>query len=76
MKDVIVKVVHYKFIAKPLAAVTMMSTGIPPLHTSFWHCKSIEDLRLLYFGLTATSAKVLEIMASDPTDKNEERVFG
>ncbi len=76
IKDVIVKVAQYEFIAKPLAAITMISTGIPLLHTSFWSHKSVEDLRLLYLGLTATSAKVLEVVESDPTDKNEERVLG
>jgi hypothetical protein len=76
VKDVIGKVARYEFIAKPLAAVAMINTGIPLLHTSFWSRKSVEDLRLLYLGLTATSAKVLEIIESDPSDQNEERVLG
>ena len=53
----------------------MISVGVPVLHNSFWRKKSVHDLQRLYLGVTTTSAKIVEIIDSDPMDKNEERVL-
>lgn len=74
--EVIVKVARYEFIAKPLAAVTMISTGVTILHASFWRNKTVEDLRKLYLALTATPRKVVGTMEADCKNPNEKRVWG
>lgn len=76
MRKVIIEVAKYEFVVKLLAAITMMSTGIPHSHAAFWSGKSVEEFHSLYLGLTATSAKIVEIIDCDPADKNEERVLG
>ena len=76
LKDILIKVAQYEFIAKPLAAITMISTGISALHASFWSNKSVEELHKLYLALTATSAKTVEIIEASCNNANEERVLG
>jgi hypothetical protein len=46
IREVLVSVARYEFITKPFAAVTMINTGIPLLHTSFWSQKSVEKVVL------------------------------
>ena len=73
LKDILIKVAQYEFIAKPLAAITMISTGIS---ASFLSNKSVEEFHKLYLALTATSAKTVEIIEASCNNENEERVLG
>lgn len=76
IKDVIVKVARFEFMVKPLAAISLVHSGIPTEHIPFWQNQTVKNLSLLYSALTATPAKVVEILQSEPTDNAcEERVM-
>jgi len=52
-------VVAHKFCVKPLAAITLMNTGI---HNGFWSTKIPNDIKKIYTALTATPTKVLSML--------------
>ena len=77
LRQQIVQVAHFQFIVKPMAALSMIYTAIPPSEQPFWRRKTVEELYSLYTCLTATPWKVLEVL-EEPQFLNpaQERVYG
>ena len=75
IKALLIRISHYEFLSKPLAAVTLMNSGIPSAHKALWQSKSVGELYQVYMALTATPAKVLEAFYVETTNQNEERVL-
>lgn len=73
--SVIVKVARYEFLVKPLAAISQIHSGIPAVHVPFWHKQSVISMRRLYYTLTATPERVVEILESGASNPCEERVM-
>ena len=46
----------------PAAAITLLSSGVPLNHQSFWAKKSPADIQSLHHRLTATPLKVISIL--------------
>ena len=76
VREVMINVARYEFTVKPLVAVSQIHGGIPAAHSPFWNKKSVLDLNSLYLALTATPAKVVEIMESDASNEAEDRIMG
>ena len=75
IKKVIINISRYEFLSKPLAATTLMNSGIPVAHKVFWEGKTVDELYKIYIALTATPSKVLEVLNSDTENENQERVL-
>jgi len=76
LKETIIRAARYHFLVKPIAAITLINTGIPSVHAPYWAKHSIETMQQLYLALTATPAKVLKVFVSEASNESEERVFG
>jgi len=76
LADLIQVVAQYEFCCKPLAAVTMINSGLPMEHKRFWEDLGISGIKKLYDTLTATPEKVLSLVEGFCSSKAEERVFG
>ena len=78
LKQQLLQVAKYQFIIKPMAAITSINSGIPPVEGNFWKGKTVDDLYTLYQALTADPSKVLELLTTDPEDElnsSEQRVY-
>ena len=75
IKTLLINIAHYEFLSKPLAVTTLIHSGIPSIHKQWWDSKTVEELYEIYMALTATPAKVLEVLSSDLENENQERVF-
>jgi len=66
-----------EFQIKPMAAYSMIASGIPSDERLFWKSYSLEELYSLYMAINATPDKVLAIL-EEPFLQNEAqaRVFG
>ena len=67
---------RFEFTIKPMAAYSMMSSGIPLEERLFWQSFSLEELHSLYMAINATPGKVLALF-QEPTlaSEAEQRVF-
>ena len=67
---------RFEFTIKPMAAYSMIGSGIPSEEQLFWHSFSLKELHSLYMAINATPEKVLELL-QEPTLYNEAegRVF-
>ena len=48
----------------PAAALTMLHSGVPSYHETFWQKKSPEDIYVLNSQLVATPDKVIAVLDS------------
>ena len=77
LKTSLLQVAHYEFCCKPAAATSMMNSGVPSEHTSFWRSQSVEGVCSIYKMLTVSCKKVLDILeVSQYLNPAEERVAG
>ena len=67
---------RFEFTIKPMAAYSMIGSGIPSKEQLFWQSFSLEELHSLYMAINATPGKVLALL-QEPTLGNEAegRVF-
>ena len=71
------KVAQFEFCCKPAAAVSMMHSGIPISHSSFWKSQGVEGRHLLYGILTVSPKKVMEVLdVTLAVNPAEERIAG
>lgn len=77
LSTILVQVARHEFISRPFAAITLMNSGIPPEHRSFWQHRTVDQLHAMYVALNVSVQKVLDLI-DEPvcTHPNEERVFG
>ena len=75
IRAVLIRISHYEMLWKPLAAVTLMNSGIPSVHKVWWQRKSVDELHKLYMVLTATLAKVLQVIYAETSNLSEERMM-
>ena len=68
---------YREFMSKPMAAISAIHSGIPQIHKGFWNAITVDDLYKLYSSLTASPAKVVDMLV-EPVAANpaQERVFG
>ena len=77
LRQQMIQVARFEFLVKPSAALNAISAGIPNSHSRFWHSMSVHAFYCIYQSLSATPAKVLDlIMEPDIENSNQERVFG
>ena len=62
--SMIVQAACYEFCIKPAVALTMLHSGVPPEHKTFWQKKSPEDIYVLHSQLVATTDKVITLLES------------
>ena len=74
--EIIEGVAQYEFCCKPVAAMTMINSGIPQEHKKFWNDLGISGIKRMYDSLVATPDKVLGLLDVFCTNKTEERIFG
>ena len=67
---------RFEFTIKPMAAYSMIGSGIPSEEQLFWQSFSLKEFHSLYMAINATPGKVLELL-QEPTLYNEAegRVF-
>ena len=53
-----------------------MNKGIPPLHQPFWREIGVSDVHKIYLSPTVNLKKILSLITSEPSNKNEQRVLG
>ena len=75
IRTVLTRISHYELLSKPLSAVTLMNSGIPSVHKAWWQRKSVDELHQLYMALTATPAKVLQVIYAETSNLSEERMM-
>ena len=75
--QIVTDTARFLFLTTPMSALCMINSGIPSLHLPFWTTKSPQDLYHIYQTLTATPAKVLNLL-EDPycLNKAQRMVFG
>ena len=72
LREMVRNVAVYEFCVKPLAAITLMNTGI---HNGFWSTKTPNDIQKIHITLTATPIKVLSMLDfPDTVNPAEDRV--
>ena len=73
--DIIEQVAKYELCTMPAAAITLLSSGVPLNHQSFWAKKSPADIQSLHHRLTATPLKVISFLDSGTAhNPSEERI--
>ena len=73
----IVDVAHYEMELKPAGAVSMLHSGIPEKHDSFWKEFSVDRLYSVYKAISAIPKSVVDaITTPDEMNSNQSRVFG
>jgi hypothetical protein len=77
LRQQIIQVARFEFLVKPSAALNAISAGIPNSHRRFWNLMSVHAFYSIYQSLSATPAKVLDLITEpDIENSNQERVFG
>ncbi len=77
LTHLMVQAAQFEFLIKPHAALTAMHHGIPVKHAPFWQSKSVYELFSLFSALTATPAKVMEMLQdNEPGNPGQARVLG
>lgn len=69
-------VAQFEFCCKPVAAMSMINSGIPQQHREFWKDLGINGIKKLYDSLVATPDKVLSLIDASCANKAEERILG
>jgi len=75
IEKIVINISRYEFLSKPLAATTLMNSGIPVAHKVYWEGKTVDELYKIYIALAATPSKVLEVLTSVTENENQERVL-
>lgn len=77
LRNLVVDVAKHEFIAKPLAPLYALQSGIPVPHLEFWRQFTLDDLYALFKELRANAAKVLQrIEVPDDMNCAQENVVG
>lgn len=76
LPELIMKVAKYEFSCKPIAAITMVHSGIPETHKQFWRELGIDGISSLFSHLAVTPEKVLSIITCVCENPAQERVLG
>ena len=76
IKELVVQAARFEFLTKPFAQISLMHSGISPLHTKFWNKFVLNCLHTLYISLVASTEKILQVLKCEPMNENENRVFG
>ena len=75
-KASLLQIATCEFILKPSAAISMINSGIPSQHLSFWKNIGVQGLFSLYKAKSVSSEKVLEMLdEAQAADSNQERVL-
>lgn len=70
-------IAEYEFMIKPAAAISLVHSGIPTAHRSFWSQKTVSGVSALYDSLTVSAARIRKsLMSSSENNSNAERVYG
>ena len=69
LSQLLIQASRYSFSVKPAAAISMMNTGVPKKHQSFWKIMTVEKLHSLYLSLSVSNAKVLSLL-KEPVIQN------
>lgn len=75
IRTLLIRISQYELLSKPLAAITLMNSGIPCVHKVWWQRKSVDELYKVYIALTATPAKVLQVIYAETFNQSEERMM-
>ncbi len=89
LSKIIADIAQFVFLVNPMSALSMIYSGIPPQHQSYWSVKSLpeyqsywsvkspSDLYHLYQSLTATPSKVISLL-NEPycTNQAQKTVYG
>lgn len=75
IRTLLIRISQYELLSKPLAAITLMNSGIPCVHKVWWQRKSVDELYEVYIALTATPAKVLKVIYAETFNQSEERMM-
>ncbi len=77
LRQQIIQVAKFEFVTKPVAAHTLIHTGISHSEKIFWNQLTVNELYSLYVCLTATPDRLLDFM-EEPIFINpaQERVYG
>lgn len=75
IRTLLIRISQYELLSKPLAAITLMNSGIPCVHKVWWQRKSVDELYEVYIALTATPAKVLQVIYAETFNQSEERMM-
>ena len=70
IESVTASTAKFVFQIQPMAAYSMITSGIPLEERKFWQSYSLEELHSLYMAANATPAKVLEVL-EEPIFNNE-----
>ena len=75
IRALLIRILHYELLSKPLAAISLMNSGIPSIHKAWWQTKSVDELHKVYMTPTATSSKVLQAIFAETSNQSEERMM-
>ena len=76
LRQQLIQLAKFHFKTKPMAAISLIHSGIPAEEHSFWKGKSVSDLLSLYNALTASPSKVLELLVEpEVTNPVQIRVY-
>ena len=75
IRTLLIRISRYELLSKHLAAVTLMNSGIPSAHKVWWQRKSVDEVHKVYMALTATPAKVLQVIYAETSNQSEERIM-
>ena len=76
LANLIEGIAQFEFCCKPVAAMSMINSGIPQQHREFWKGLGVNGINKLYNSLVATPDKVLGLLDAFCVNLAEERVFG
>ena len=75
LHGMIIQAARYEFCVKPAAALSLLHSGVPPVHQSFWKEKSASDIYALHCKHVATPEKVIALLQSDHCTQAQECVY-
>ena len=76
LKQLLIEAAEFEFLRKPLAAICCVHTGVPQKELPFWNKYTVSELYSIYQCLTASPAKLLDLIDEpDLQNPSEERVF-
>ena len=76
LKQLLTEAAEFEFLRKPLAGISCINAGVPQQELPFWKKFTVEELYTVYQCLTATPAKVLDLLdESQVENHSEERIF-
>jgi len=75
LQSMVIQAERYEFCVKPAAALSLLHSGVPPIHRSFWKGKTVNDIYTLHCMQVATPEKVIALLESDYCTQAQESVY-